>query len=143
MRTTGACGRRRRTRRTRTNPRQIYSTGQAGLTRAGESRRSSRFSGQIRVMQRPELVTTRRPAAATAAELEQHGTVRGRRRQRKESEKGPSGRPIYKGELISGRENQGDRGVVISPRNASILGRTVNAKIRCESGGVKNGLNGR
>ena len=66
------------------------------LTGAGESRRSSRFSGQIRVMQRPELVTTRRPAAATAAELEQHGTVRGRRRQRKESEKGPSGRPIYK-----------------------------------------------
>ena len=51
---------------------------------------------RIRVMQRPELVTTRRPAAATAAELEQHGTVRGRRRQRKESEKGPSGRPIYK-----------------------------------------------
>ena len=31
------------------------------------------FSGQIRVMQRPELVTTRRPGAATAAGLEQHG----------------------------------------------------------------------
>ena len=41
---------------------------------------------------------------------------------------GPSGRPIYKGELISGRENQGDHGVVISPRNASIFGMTV--KIR-------------
>ena len=79
-------------------------------------------------MQRPELVTTRRPAAATAADLEQHGTVRGRRRQRKESEKGPSGRPIYKGKIISGRENQGDHGVVISPRNASIFGMTV--KIR-------------
>ena len=35
---------------------------------------------------------------------------------------GPPGRPIYKGELISGRENQGDHGVVISPRNASIFG---------------------
>ena len=62
-----------------------------------ESRGGRRvFSGQIRVMQRPELVTMRRPAAATAAELEQHGTVRGRRRQRKEREKSPSGRPIYK-----------------------------------------------
>ena len=66
------------------------------LQEAGESRGSPRFSGQIRVMQRPELVMTRRPAAATAAELEQHGVVRGRRRQRKESEKGSSGRPIYK-----------------------------------------------
>ena len=66
-------------------------------------------------MQRPELVTMRRPAAATAAELEQHGIVRGRRRQKKESEKGPSDRPIYKGKLISGREKRGDHGVVISP----------------------------
>ena len=61
----------------------------------------------------------------------------------KESEKGPPGRPIYKGKLISGRENQGDHGVVISSRNASIFGMTVNVKIRCGSGGVKNGLNGR
>ena len=65
---------------------------------------------------------------------------------RKEEEgwrKGSSGRPIYKGELISGRENQGDHGVVISPRNASIFGMTVKVKIRCGSGGVKNGFNGR
>ena len=55
----------------------------------------------------------------------------------------PSGRPIYKGELISGRENQGVHGVVISSRNASIFGMTVNVKIRCGSGGVKNGRNGR
>ena len=61
-------------------------------------------------------------------ELEQHGTVRGRRRQKKESEKGQSDRPIYKGKLISGREKRGDHGVVISPRNASIFGMTV--KIR-------------
>ena len=54
----------------------------------------------------------------------------------------PSGRPIYKGELISGRENQGDHDVVISSRNALIFGMTVNVKIRCGSGGVKNGLNG-
>ena len=31
---------------------------------------SSRFSGQIRLMQRPELVRTRRSATAAAAELE-------------------------------------------------------------------------
>ena len=40
-------------------------------------------------------------------------------RQWREEEEGwqrsPSGRPIYKGELISGRENQGDHGLVISP----------------------------
>ena len=41
---------------------------------------------------------------------------------------GPSGRPIYKGELISGRENQGDHGMIISPQNASIFGMAV--KIR-------------
>ena len=73
------------------NPTVDLFYGAEELTGAGESRRSSRFSGQIRVMQRPELVTTRRPAAATAAELEQHGS-----RERKESEKSPSGRPIYK-----------------------------------------------
>ena len=94
-------------------------------------------------MQRPRLTKTGGATAVAEAELEKHGTVRGRRRQRKESEKGPSGRPIYKGELISGRENQGDHGVVISPRNASIFGMTVKVKIRCGSGGVKNGLNGR
>ena len=41
---------------------------------------------------------------------------------------GPRDRAIYKGKLISGRENQGDHGVVISPRNASIFGIAV--KIR-------------
>ena len=56
---------------------------------------------------------------------------------------GPSGRTIYKGELISGREKRGDHGVVISPRNASIFGMAVKDKIRCGSGGVKNGINGR
>ena len=86
------------------------------LTGAGESRRSSRFSGQIRVMQRPELVTTRRPAAATAAELEQHGnSERKETTEKRGVAEGPSGRPIYKGELISGREKQGDHAVVISP----------------------------
>ena len=74
------------------------------------------------------------------------GRVRARAEEqwRKEEEgwrKGPSGRPIYKGELISGCENQGDHGVVISPRNASIFGMTVKKKIHCGSGGVKNGLN--
>ena len=72
--------------------------------------------------------------------------VRAEEQWRKEEEgcwKGPSGWPIYKGKLISGQKNQGDHGVVISPRNASIFGMTVNVKIRCGSGGVKNGINGR
>lgn len=43
---------------------------------------------------------------------------------------------------MSGREDQGVHGVVISSRNASIFGMTVKKKIRCGSGGVKNGLNG-
>ena len=41
---------------------------------------------------------------------------------------GPSGRAIYKGELISGREKRGDRGVVISPQNASIFGMAVKVR---------------
>ena len=41
---------------------------------------------------------------------------------------------------MSGREDQGAHGVVISSRNASIFGMTVNVKIRCGSGGVKKGL---
>ena len=76
------------------------------------------------------------------------GRVRARvEEQWREEEEGwrrsPSGRPIYKGELMSGREDQGVHDVVISSRNASIFGMTVNVKIRCGSGGVKNGLNGR
>ena len=66
-------------------------------------------------MQRPELVTTTRPAAAAAAELGERG--RGARKETKKRgvAEGPSGRPIYKGEPISGREKRGDHGVVISP----------------------------
>ena len=63
------------------------------------------FSGQIRVMQRPELVTARRPAAAAAAELEQGSSGARKKTKKKGVAEGPSGRPIYKGELISGREN--------------------------------------
>ena len=85
------------------------------LTGAEETRRSSRFSGQIRVMQRPELVTMRRPAAAAAAELGQGSSSARKKTKEREVAEGPSGRPIYKGELISGREKQGDHGVVISP----------------------------
>ena len=95
---------------------------------AGESWRSSRFSGQIRVMQRPELVTTRRPAAAAAAELGQRSSGARKKTKEREVAEGASGRPIYKGELISGRENQGDHGMIISPQNASIFGMAV--KIR-------------
>ena len=74
--------------------------GQKKLTEAGESRKSSRVSGQIRVMQRPELMTTRRPAAATAAELGQGSSGARKKTKEREVAEGPSGRPIYKGELI-------------------------------------------
>ena len=79
-------------------------------------------------MQRPELVRTRRPAAAAAAELEQGSSGKRKKTKKREVAEGPSGRPIYKGKLISGREKRGDHGVVISPRNASIFGMAV--KIR-------------
>lgn len=42
-----------------------------------------RFSGPFRVMQRPELVTTRRPAAATAAELGQRSDGTRKKMERK------------------------------------------------------------
>ena len=49
----------------------IYSTEWRKLTGAGESRGSPPvFSGRNRLMQRPESVRTRRPAVATATELE-------------------------------------------------------------------------
>ena len=66
-------------------------------------------------MQRLELVTTRRPAAAAAAELEQGSSGARKKTKKRGVAEGPSGRPIYKGELISGREKRGDHGVVISP----------------------------
>ena len=93
-------------------------------------------------MQGPELVKTRRSAAA-AVELERQYSSERRKKMEATSGTRLMGRATYKGKLISGRENQGDHGVVISPRNASIFGMTVKVKIRCGSGGVKNGLNGR
>ena len=62
-------------------------------------------------MQRPRLTKTGGAAAAAEFELEQRTVAQGGRR----VAEGPSGRAIYKGELISGREKRGDRGVVISP----------------------------
>ena len=54
-------------------------------------------------------------------------------RQWREEEEGwqrsPSGRPIYKGGLMSGREDQGVHGVVISSRNASIFGMVIKIRI--------------
>ena len=70
--------------------------GQKKLTEAGESRKSLRVSGQIRVMQRPESITTRGPAAATAAELGQGSSGARKRTKEREVAGGPSGRPIYK-----------------------------------------------
>ena len=75
----------------------------------------SRFSGHVRVMQRPELVKMKKPAAAVATELgRQHS---GERKKKMEATSGTRlmGRATYKGKLISGREKRGGHGVVISP----------------------------
>ena len=53
---------------------------------------------------------------------------------------GPSGRTIYKGELISGREKRGGHGAVISPERRLDFRDGSKDKIRCGYGGVKNGL---
>ena len=50
---------------------------------------------------------------------------------------GLSGRTIYKGELISGREKRGGHGVVISPERRLDFRDGSKDKIRCGSGGVK------
>ena len=64
---------------------------------------SSLFSGHVRVMQRPELVKMKKPAAAAAELGRQHS---GERRTKMEatSDWRLMGRAIYKVRLISGRE---------------------------------------
>ena len=79
-------------------------------------------------MQRPRLTKSGGATAVAVAELGQGSSSARKKTKEREVAEGPSGQPIYKGELISGRENQGDHGVVISPRNTSIFGMTV--KIR-------------
>ena len=65
-------------------------------------------------MQRPRLTKTGGATAATVAELGQGSSGARKKMEKREVAESPSGRSIYKGELISGRENQGDHGVVIS-----------------------------
>ena len=75
----------------------------------------SRFSGHIRVMQQPELVKMKKPAAAAAAELgRQHS---GERKKKMEATSGTRlmGRATYKGKLISEHEKRGGHDAVISP----------------------------
>ena len=76
---------------------------------------SSRFSGHVRLIQRPELVKTRKPAAAAAELGRQHS---GERRKKTEatSDWRLMGRAIYKVRLISGREKRGGHGVISSPQ---------------------------
>ena len=66
-------------------------------------------------MQRPELVKTRRPAAA-AAELERQYSGERRKKMEATSNWRLMGRAIYKVRLISGREKRGGHGVIISPQ---------------------------
>ena len=75
---------------------------------------SSRFSGHVRLMQRPELVKTRKPAAAAAELGRQHSGER--RKMEATSGMRLVSRAIYKVRLISGREKRGGHGVIISPQ---------------------------
>ena len=76
----------------------------------------SRFSGNVRLMQRPESVKTRRPAAAAAVELERQYSGERRKTMEATSNWSLMGRAIYKVRLISGREKRGGHGVIISPQ---------------------------
>ena len=75
-----------------------------------------RLSGHVRLMQRPELVKTRRPAAAAAVELERQYSGERRKTMEATSNWSLMGRAIYKVRLISGREKRGGHGVIISPQ---------------------------
>ena len=66
-------------------------------------------------MQRPELVKTRKPAAAAAELGRQHSGER-RKKMEATSDWRLMGRAIYKVKLISGREKRGGHGVIISPQ---------------------------
>ena len=105
---------------------------------------SPRFYGRFRVMQRPRSTRTRSSAAAAAAaELEQHKSSERKRMTEGGGWKRLEGRAIYKARLISGREKRGGHGVIISPERRLDFRNGSKDKIRCGSGGVKNGLNGR
>ena len=67
------------------------------------------------MMQRPELVKTRRPAAAATELVWQYSGER-RKKMEATSDQRLMGRAIYKMRLISGREKRGGHGVIISPR---------------------------
>ena len=77
---------------------------------------SSRFSGHVRLMQRPELVKMREPAAAAAAELGRQHSGERRKKMEATSDWRLMGRASYKVKLISGREKRGGHGVIISPQ---------------------------
>ena len=66
------------------------------------------------MMQRPESVKTRRPAAAV--ELERQYSGERRKTMEATSNWSLMGRAIYKVRLISGREKRGGHGVIISPQ---------------------------
>ena len=75
----------------------------------------SRFSGKVRLMQRPELEKTRRSAAAEE-ELERQYSGERRKTMEVTSNWSLMGRAVYKVRLISGREKRGGHGVIISPQ---------------------------
>ena len=75
-----------------------------------------RFSGHVRLMQQPESVKTRRPAAVAAVELERQDSGERRKTMEVTSNWSLMGRAIYKVRLISGREKRGGHGVIISPQ---------------------------
>ena len=91
---------------------------------------SSLFSGQTKLMQRPELVKTRRSATAAAAELE-----RERSGERKKTTKGgewerPRSCLFIKKGCLRRREKRGDKHYYPAAPTPRFLERSVKAKIR-------------
>ena len=88
----------------------------------------SRFSGQVRLMQRPELEKTRKSAAAAAAELErQRNSARKKTTEEGEWERPRSHLFIRKGRLRR-RKKQGDRTSLSSDPDASFFGMVSKGK---------------
>ena len=100
------------------------------------------FLDRVRVMQRPRLTKTGGATAAAVAELGQGSSSARKKMREREVPESPSGRPIYKGELVKrARESRRPRRGYLPTKRLDFRDNSKD-KIRCGSGGVKNGLNG-
>ena len=93
-------------------------------------------------MQRPRLTKIRGATAAAVAELGQRSDGTRKKMERKWLRARRAGLFIRQAHKAGARIKE-TVAWLSPPHDASIFGMTIKAKIRCESGGVKNGLNGR